>query len=256
MINSPKILLFDIETSHNLVAAFKLFEDFTPPENIIQERFVISVAWKWLGSKKIEAVSVLDNTQLFKKDPYNDLHVLKTFHKVLQEADVIVGHNSDKYDIRFLEGRMLIQGLEPLPPINKLDTLKIARKRFLFNSNKLDYLGKVLKVGRKKPTGGNKLWLQVLQGDPKAIKKMVTYNRGDIELLEAVFLKLRPYMPNYVNRELHGLTGCTRCGSGKLQKRGLARNATRTYQRFQCQGCGGWQRSLKAEPAVAKSRAI
>lgn len=249
----PKILLYDIETAHNLVAAFKLYEDYAPPENIQQERYVISVAWKWLGESKTYAVSVLDCPELFEKDPHNDLYVLKTFHEVLSEADVIVGHNSDKFDIRFLEGRMLIQGLSPLPPIQKMDTMKIAKKRFLFNSNKLDYLGKVLGVGRKiKTTPG--LWLRVLNGDKEAVAKMVTYNKGDVDLLERVFKKLIPYIRDF-NFPAKG-ERCPRCGSKHTQSRGVSRTISRSYQRFQCQKCGGWFRALKTLPNTASVRSI
>lgn len=252
-----KILLYDIETSHNLVAAFRLYEDYTPPENVIQERFVISVAWKWLGEKKTHVVSVLDDPKLFKQDPFNDLHVLKTFHQVLSEADVIVAHNGDKYDIRFLEARMLIQGLDPLPPINKVDTLKVAKKRFLFNSNKLDYLGKILGVGRKIHTS-NRLWLGVLKADPVAIQKMADYNKGDVELLERVFLKLRPFMTGPLNREMFGgeASTCPRCGSKKIQSRGFQRTKSRIYRRFQCVKCGGWHQAVKSETPGATTRTI
>src|SRR6202007_1093580 len=100
-------------------------------------------------------------------DPYNDLHVLQVLHSVLAEADVIVAHNGDKFDIKFTEARMLIQGLPPLPPIQKIDTLKVAKDRFMFNSNKLDYLGQILKVGRKQHTSPQ-LWLEVLKGNKVA----------------------------------------------------------------------------------------
>jgi len=240
----PKILLWDIETTHNLVAAFRLFEDFTPPENVLQERYVVCAAWKWLGEKHPHAVSTLDDPKLYKKDPHNDLHVLKTLHKVLSEADVIVAHNGDKYDIKFVEGRMLAQGLPALPPINSIDTLKVAKGRFLLNSNRLDYLGTLLKVGRKIKTS-NSLWLDVLRGEKKAIKEMVKYNKQDVELLEAVFMKLRPYMPNYISRQLFGQTdGCPRCGSKHVQSRGFHKAITKVYRRYQCQDCSGWFREL------------
>jgi len=247
--------LWDIETSHNIVAVFQLKQDYIQPENILAERHLICASWKWLGEKKIHSVSLLDHAKRFASDPHDDRHICEVLHKNLSEADVIVAHNGDKFDLRFVEARMLIHGLSPLPPIHTIDTLKIARKRFLFNSNKLDYLGHVLGVGRKLKTG-NSLWLKVLDGDRKAIKKMVEYNKGDVALLEKVFLKLRPFMPNYLNRGLLELEGCPRCGSKKTQRRGVSRNATRTYQRWQCQDCGGWFRSAKSEPPTASTRTI
>jgi len=244
--SEPRILLYDIETSHNLAAIFSMYDELTQHENILQERYVISVSWKWLDSPKVHSVSVLDDPKLFKKDPNNDLHVLKTFCKVLLEADCIVGHNSDSFDLRMLEGRALYHGLSPLPPITSIDTLKVAKKRFRFNCNRLDYIGQFLGLGKKIKTS-NELWLRVLRGDRAAIKAMVAYNKQDVLLLEKVFLKLRPYMENHLSRGLFGKTGCPRCGSHSVQSRGTHKAVTRTYQRFQCQKCGGWFRSLRNE---------
>lgn len=201
-------------------------------------------AWKTLGKASISAVSTLDDKKRFKSDPTSDLHVVTKLHEVLSSADVIVAHNGDQYDIKFTEGRMLYHGLKPLPPIYKIDTLKEARNRFLLNSNKLDYLGAYLKVGRKRPTKTG-LWLRVLKNDATAIRDMVRYNKQDVALLERVFLKLAPYMTSHVNRQLFGGTGCPRCGSTKVQSRGEHRSVTQVYHRWQCQTCGGWFREAK-----------
>lgn len=239
----PRILLWDIETSLELAAVFDLkYNEFIDPANLVTERYVICAAWKWLGAKQIHTTSVLDRPALFKKAPSNDQHVIRTLHNVLSQADVIVAHNGDQFDTKYVETRMLFHGLAPLPPITSIDTCTVAKQRFKFNSNKLDYLGAFLNVGRKKPTT-NGLWLRVLKGDRSAIREMVEYNKGDVALLERVFTKLRPYIANHVNRQLFGQTGCPRCGSPKIQSRGTHRAISRVYQRWQCQACGGWFRS-------------
>lgn len=246
----PRILIWDIETSHNIVAVFQLRnQDWIHPDNILQERYIICASWKWLGEKTVHTVSVLDDPKLYAKDPHNDLHVIKTIHGVLSQADAIVHHNGNAFDNKFVETRILVHGLDPLPPIPHIDTLKVAKLRFLFNSNSLDYLGALLGVGRKlkHPTGW---WLDVLKGGSKAIsaiRGMAKYNKVDVLLLEKVFLKLRPYMPDYLNRQMFGCKGkCPRCGSNKVQLRGLHRSLTRLYQRMHCQACGGWFRAQKS----------
>lgn len=256
--SEPRVLLWDVETSHNLAAVFRLTQnDYIQPDNIVQERYIICAAWKTLGEKKISAVSTLDDPALYKKDPFNDLHVVKTLHGVLSQADIIVAHNGDQYDIKFTKGRMLVQGLPPLPPILSIDTLKTARNQFLLNANNLDYLGKMLGVGRKKNTPKG-LWLRVLQGDKKAIREMVAYNKGDVQLLEDVFLKLRPHIPDHVNRQLFtgDKSGCPRCGSKHVQSRGVHRALTQTYQKFVCVDCGGWYRNRKASGEGTSTRVL
>src|SRR5947207_13877289 len=103
--SEPRILLYDIETSHNLAAIFSMYDELTQHENILQERYVISVSGKWLDSPKIHSVSVMDDPKLFKKDPNNDLHVIKTFWRVILGAVCIVGHNSDTFSLRNMQNR-------------------------------------------------------------------------------------------------------------------------------------------------------
>ena len=243
----PKTLIYDIETSLELVSVFGLkYNDFIPPENIVLERHLISVCWKWLGESKIHQVSILDDPKRFARDPHDDRYVCEVFHKILSEADCLVAHNGDSFDYKYLQTRFLVHGLPPTPPVTSIDTYKIAKQRFLLNSNKLDYIGKLLGFGGKKPTPKG-LWLDVLKGDKKAIKIMVDYNRRDVDLLDKVFKKFIPYIPNFISRELFGGTGCPRCGSNKVQSRGLYHAITRTYRRFQCNTCHGWYRLLKSE---------
>lgn len=248
----PKIVLWDIETTHNIAAIFRLFEDYTNHENLLQERYIVSASWKELGKEKVHSVSTLDDPKRYKRNPHDDRFVCETLHRVLSEADVIVAHNGDSYDIKFTEGRMLANGLSPLPPIPSIDTLKVAKSRLLLNSNKLDYLARLLGFGKKVKTE-NQWWLDILNGGTKAaqaIKKMVKYNKHDVVLLEKVFLKLRPYCANHINRALFGGSGCPRCGSKHVQSRGTHKAISRTYARFQCQGCGGWFRTTK--PAMSQ----
>src|SRR5688572_23893109 len=108
---SPKTLFYDIETTHNIVATFDLREEYTPHTNVLQERYVVCAAWRWRGESKINTVSVLDNSKLYNKDPYNDKHVIETLHGVLSEADVIVAHNGDAFDKKYINTRALFHGL-------------------------------------------------------------------------------------------------------------------------------------------------
>src|SRR5687768_7164225 len=108
----PRILLYDIESSLQTVAVFQLAKnDWIQPENIITERHVISICWMWLGERKVHSVSLLDDPKRFAKDPHDDYHVLATFHKVMHEADAIVGHNSEGFDNKYVLTRMLKHGL-------------------------------------------------------------------------------------------------------------------------------------------------
>ena len=138
-IKKIKRLFFDIETSPNIVTSWRVGYNLNiGPENIIRERAIICVCWKWEGNPKQYSLQW---------DKGDDKQLLKEFVKVLSEADEICGHNSDKFDIKWLRTRCYINGIPMFPSYQSVDTLKLARSGFYFNSNKLDYLGKVSGFG-------------------------------------------------------------------------------------------------------------
>lgn len=253
---APKVLFWDVETSLQTVTVFSLqHNDYIDPSNIVAERHLICASWMWEGESKVHSVSVLDDPKRYAKNPHDDYHVVKTLHNVLSEADVLVHHNGDSFDLRYVKTRALVHKLPPMPPCTTVDTYKTAKSQFYFNSNKLDYLGGLLKVGRKIETSKG-LWNREWNGDASAIREMVKYNKQDVLLLKDVFYKLAPHMPNHFNRELFGGVGCPRCGATKIQSRGTAKTRdrhtaiSRVYQRFQCQACGGWFRSVANDKSI------
>lgn len=236
------ILLWDIETAPMKVAAWGLFNQNITHEAILEDWYMICAAWQWYGSRKIETASVLDG-----EDHKDDLPIVEILHEVLSQADAIVAHNGDHFDLKKFNARAIYHGLDPLPMIPSVDTLKIARKHFKFSSNRLDYLGDYLGVGRKVVTPKG-LWLDCLEGDEKAIRKMIAYNKGDITLLRDVYEKLRPYDRIHPNHN-HYADGhvCPNCGSAHLQSRGVYRTRITERRRYQCQDCGAWSSSGKMQ---------
>lgn len=242
--NKPRILFWDLETSLSIVTTFTLKTDYISHESILQDWNIISGAWKFSGDSKVHAISV-------GKDPSDDKHVVEVLRDVIDQADIIVHHNGDKFDIKKFNTRLLLNGL---PPIDRrvltVDTLKEARKTFSFLSNRLDYLAQVLGIGAKLPHSTG-LWLKALRGDRKAVKEMVEYNKYDVSpLLEGVYEKLKPYInhPNVAAFMNDDRPRCTHCGKDKLEKRGYATTkAGLRYARFQCKGCSAWSQSREAE---------
>lgn len=246
---APRILLWDIETSFNVVAAFSLFNDAPINyRNILQEWHVISVSWKWLGEKKVHSVSVADDPVMFRLNPHNDFFILAKMLELFAEADAVVHHYGDKFDLPKINARLAYWKLGPLKPVIQIDTKKIASKYFKFNSNRLDYLGMFLGLGRKKETDPD-LWLRCLQGDINAVEDMVKYNKSDVLLLEKVFERLYPFAAVSINRRLFMDKDdvCPKCGSKHITYRGYRYTTARKYRRFQCADCGSWSHSNKHE---------
>lgn len=239
----PKIIGFDIENSHTISRHFNFYDTSINYDDIVQHSFIICACWKVLGESKIHSVSVLDDAKRFKKDHRDEYHVIKTMHEVLSDADMLYGHNSKKFDLPKLNASFIRHGLTPLPKIPHVDTLGLARSQFKFPSNRLDSLGDFLGVGRKVHTPKG-LWYGAADGVEKDIKTMVKYCKGDVQLLEDVFNKLKPFarvFPKLSDLVVGGVEcSCPKCGSQDLQQRGWAVPKSRNIKRVQCTNCGSW----------------
>ena len=230
---SSKIIVFDIETSPVIANTWTLYPKYLSHDNIIQDWFIICAAWKEVGKDKVHAVKI-DKLG----DDYN---VVKTLRDALAEADVIVGHYIDKFDIKKLNTRLIYHGLDPLPKIPTVDTKKEACKIGAFTSNKLDYLSKIL-LGEGKIQVEFGLWLEVMKGSKKALKEMVEYNKVDVIRNEGVYLKLRPFMKNHPHRGAmigeERNCSCRACGSTNVKKNGIRHTAAGLKkQEIQCREC-------------------
>lgn len=177
-------LFWDIETSPNVgyfwQSGYKLF---IPPENIIRERAIICICYKWEDEEEVHSLE-------WKKG--DDKKLIQSFTKIIKEANELVAHNGDRFDLKWYNGRHLIHGLGPIPQSKTIDTLKIARKYFRLNSNKLDYLAKLL-LGEGKIDVPFSLWDRVMNNEKSAMEEMVRYCKKDVLLLERVYKRLASY---------------------------------------------------------------
>ena len=234
----PRIALFDIETAPTRGWVWTNYE-----ANLIstdKDWYMLSFSYKWHGEKKITTYALPDFAG-YRSNKECDKALIKKLWAVFDEADILVGHNSKSFDTKKANARFLVNGLRPPSPYKQVDTLQIARSRFKFGSNKLNDLGVALGVGKKLPHTGAHLWFSCMAGDPKSWKLMKRYNARDVELLAAVFEKLRPWCPNYPNMNLYnGGAGCPTCRSNNVQRRGVMVKLNSKRHRFHCQDCGAW----------------
>lgn len=244
----PKILLIDIETTPLNMYAWRMWQ--TDALSVIEDFYILCFSYKWYGEKKTHVKSLIDYPS-YSKDIKSDKLLMKDAWKLLEEADIVLGHNSDRFDIKKLNARMLINGMPPYSPVRQIDTLKMARKTFGFTSNKLDELGKALGVGRKEQVGSKlQMWFDCMAGNSssdskKAWKDMKQYAKQDVVLLEEVYDKLKPWSPTvnlgmYVDRDN---PVCPKCGHDDLMKRGTSATNSGEYQRYQCKSCRGYSRA-------------
>jgi transposase-like protein len=242
----PRILLIDLETSPSVVATFGRWQQNIGNDSVIREGGVIlSACYKFLGDVEVTKL-VLTPAEAQADD---DLRILCHLHEVLESADAVVAHNLKRFDFPVLKTRMLLQGLPPPHTPKLTDTLTIA-KRLKFNSNKLDSLGKYLGVGEKLKHEGIKLWIKCINGDYDALGQMLEYNAQDVELLEAVYLKLRAWDNAPFNAGHLGDSDrwhrhvCPVCSSSNVEYTGgTVYAAVSEYHEVICLDCGARSRS-------------
>ncbi len=186
--NKPKrVLFYDLETSPNLVFSWRVGRDIQlGPENIVEERRIICVSYKWQGEDEIKSISW---------DKGDDKKLVEKFAAIINSADIVIGQNNKRFDDKWIRTRAIYHGIPISAKFNSVDTLQMAKSGFLFNSNKLDYLNKFL-GGKGKLETGFDLWKRILlDNDKEALSKMVTYCENDIKILEDVYNKLQKYSP-------------------------------------------------------------
>jgi len=232
-----RILLFDIETAPLVSEAWGFYEQTAL--RVVRASYLICFAYKWLGDKTIRAVSPLTHHG---RTMANDKKRVKALWDLFNKADIVVAHNGDAFDVRLAMAYFVHNGLPPPRPFKSVDTKKVAKRHFRFYANKLDELGAYLGFGRKLFHPGYTLWVDCMDGKRKALQKMVEYNKRDVELLENIYLRLRPYMDNHPNYNviLDRVTACPNCGGHTLQARGWYITRVSKAQRYHCQDCGAW----------------
>ena len=232
VVNPLSILFFDVEVS---LAEIRGFPERKPQyirhHQIKVSQYMHCWAAKWEGQSKIHADRQTSSESLAR----DDARIVASLAKLVRQADIVVAHNSDGFDVPRLRNRLIINNQENLGPVATIDTLKVARK-LGFSHNNLDALARELGLGAKLENPRN-LWDEAFDGSDIAIQQMLRYCRNDVVILSQIYERLKPHavrLPRLVDGEG---SFCPYCGSEDYQKRGFARTNAGTKQRFHCNLC-------------------
>lgn len=241
MANQANILLIDIENAPNLAYVWELWkQDHISTDFLKQARYILSYAAKWYGKNQIFYDSLNDSSQK---------EMLKGVFALLDNADLVVHYNGKRHDIPYINSELVELGFGPPSPYKQVDLYTTVKNKFKFPSNKLSYVSERLGLGGKVETGGYKLWIRAINGEQKAWDKLQAYNIRDVELLEKVYNKLRPWVKDHPNVALYDedTIGCPACGGKQhwLSKKPIVTKNLK-YPLYQCRSCKTWYRGTKA----------
>lgn len=235
-----RTLLLDIETAPNTAHVWGLWQQNVGLPQLLESSYTLCWAAKWYGDEGIFFDSVKRSTPA---------KMIKGIHKLLDAADAVVHYNGTRFDIPTLNKEFLLHSLTPPAPSKNIDLLKVAKGKFRFPSNRLDYVAQHLGLGSKSKHEGHTLWIKCMAGDTKAWKEMETYNKNDVVLLEKVYDRFKPWIKTHPNHSIYSPVDsvcCPNCGSNHYHHRGFAYTSAAKYKRLQCQTCGTWFRTGKS----------
>ena len=236
---NTRILAWDIETSPLICYTWQTYQ--TDVIEVIEDFQILTVAWQWVGEKKVHCVGQ-DDFKGYKPGVNDDTEVVKKIHELLCEADAEVAHHGDAFDVKKAQARMMIRGLEPPTPYRQIDTKKIAKRVGAFTSNSLKNLANDLSVAQKGQSGGFDTWKGCLSGDKKAWKQMKKYNKQDIPPLVDLYLRFRPWDKQAIplNVMEGDFNGCPKCGLDEgfvLNYKYQHSKTGNMYQYLRCNAC-------------------
>ena len=203
---------------------------------------------------KVEVKSLLDFRERCKhchtlKDSINDLELVRYGVSVLKDADIWVTWYGKRYDVPFLQTRLLehrkkISASERiLPTMRKrhIDGWEISRYRLKLRSNRLKTVTEFLGIHQKTPILPS-MWKLAKTGDSRSIKYVNEHCYHDVLALEEAYDALKPLIESHPNLSmLEGKRGaCAVCQSTKIAFRGEIARSTNVWKQGQCMSCGKW----------------
>lgn len=242
-----KVLFLDIETAPIVAHIWSLWkEDNVGLNQVVSDWHLLSWSAKWLGDPPEK---IMYQDQRLARVIEDDKKLLRGVWRLLNEADVVIAHNGAHFDVKKLNARFIANGFQPPSPYRVIDTLQVAKRKFAFTSNRLEYLSKKLCVAHRKKQHkrfpGHELWRACLDRNQEAWKEMEDYNKADVLALEELYRQLAPWDKACdVRSSFMPSEGCS-CGSKDLKKNGVRADAGGRYQRWRCNDCGAEYRERK-----------
>lgn len=256
---SPRIIIYDLECLPDFKRAahhWPRMSDYPGKTLKAEINSVLSIAWKVFGQSKVHCLKLWDydhwtDEKGIKFERNYDKPLLEDWAEVIKDCDAVVTHNGKRFDEKFIDTRMILNGMKFTPKVKHNDTYQLARQNMTLSSNSLKNLCAALNVPTPKmDSGGWGLWERIVIGEhtQKDLAHMAKYNKTDVLATEGCYKVLRSrskQVPNHNLWIIGDKNVCPICESTRLRGNGY-RHSTQAglYQRFNCVDCGAWPRKM------------
>jgi DNA polymerase elongation subunit (family B) len=237
MKRKPRILFFDIETSPVRAWTFSLGKQHIGHSQIVEgdriDIICITYCWETGPAYSID----------WGFEEQDSSKVIMEFDKVVKEADIIIGQNSDSFDVKHINTQRMLHKLPPMPDWADCtdDTLKQMKRFFKFPTNRLDYVSELLGFGGKVNMCMQD-WINIVEKrDERALDKMIRYGKKDVVDTRKIFNRIKPYIkPKFNMATFYQENVCVHCGSDRIKKNGTRISGKTKYQFFYCHSHNGY----------------
>ena len=258
----PKIALVDIETAPLEILTWGLYKQRPTHPQVIKDWCMLSWSAKWLFDPEVMGQHLGPDEAKDRRDK----SILTGLWNLLDKADIVVGHNAARFDVRKANARFILNGFAPPMPYQVIDTMKQIQKVGAFPSYSLEYLLNLFNLNGKMKTEYG-LWKTCIGvgGATKlqqmsALGKMLRYNKQDVLILEELYLYIRPWMRSHPNLNLlHdgvGVKRCPNCGGTRLERKGEYITPMNRYDAYRCLDCGAIGRDRLSNVSKEKRESL
>lgn len=151
--------------------------------------YLLCVGVKPIGGKA--RVIRLDDFPEYRKTPWDDRALAYAAKKELEKYDILVSYNGTRYDVPFLDTRLVEGGIKPLSAdIKHADLYKTVKARLRMHSGRLAALTDFLQTKDSKTPLTPLVWRKAGAGDRSALDNVAKHNLYDLITLEECFNKM------------------------------------------------------------------
>jgi RNase H-like protein len=232
-----KILILDIERLPGLARVWEPKTRYIAPRSFVEWPRLLCWDARWYGEKEhMFAAEWIDRDQM-----------IRTIWDLYDQAEIVVSYNGIAFDHRHLRSEWLEAGLLPPRPWKDVDLYKVV-KQFGFESKSLDSVSRRLGRPGKALSYDADTAFAAVEGDRsrtrlRAQNRLQRYNRGDVELTEWLYDRLRGWISNHPfigEHDSEQTPRCNQCGSTDLKNQpSKYRAVVIDYNLYRCGQCGG-----------------
>lgn len=188
-----KVMVYDIETSQVKANLWGTGKQYVRHSQLVDgpegETRIISIAWKYVGEDEVFHLTWNDGC---------DKEMVQEFLSYYNRCEMVIGQNNNSFDNKLIVTRASKHKLFVNRFVKSFDIYRKVKTVFRLPSYSMAYMARFFGLTLKQSHEGVHMWKMIQEGTPdqkaEYLKKMVTYNIGDIVTTEELYMMIRPYV--------------------------------------------------------------